>query len=61
MIILKIIYVEELETGKRIDAYLAGKTELSRVSIQRYIENQKIIFKKKINEKRSLKIKLLIF
>ena len=40
---MKIIYVEELETGKRIDAYLAGKTELSRVSIQRYIENQKIL------------------
>lgn len=43
MIILRIIYVEEEHIGKRIDAYLADKTEYSRVAIQRMIEQYNIL------------------
>lgn len=42
MMILNIIYVEEENTGKRIDTYLAANTEFSRANIQRLIENEKI-------------------
>lgn len=42
MIILNIIHIDEENTGKRIDTYLAANTEFSRANIQRLIENEKI-------------------
>ena len=39
---MKLIYINELDIGKRIDAYLAENTEFSRANIQRLIENEKI-------------------
>ena len=38
-----LVYVDEIDVGKRIDAYLATKTESSRANIQRLIENGKIL------------------
>lgn len=43
MIILEIVHIEEIENGKRIDAYLAEKTGSSRANIQRLIEDEKIL------------------
>jgi 23S rRNA pseudouridine1911/1915/1917 synthase len=45
MVILETIHVEETDKdiGKRIDAYLAIKTDFSRANIQRLIENEKIL------------------
>lgn len=43
MIILKIIIVEDIDAGKRVDAYLTEKTEFSRANIQRLIDNGKIL------------------
>ena len=43
MIVLKLIHVEENDVGKRIDSYLASNTESSRVTIQRLIENEKVL------------------
>lgn len=43
MIVLKLIYVDEKNAGKRIDSYLATNTENSRANIQRLIENEKIL------------------
>lgn len=43
----KLIYIKEADAGKRIDAYLAENTELSRSNVQRLIEAEKIL----INEK----------
>lgn len=40
---LKLIHVEENDVGKRIDSYLASNTESSRVTIQRLIENEKVL------------------
>ena len=41
---LKTFIVENEETGKRIDAYLAGKDEdISRVAVQRLIKEEKIL------------------
>ena len=42
-IILNKIHVDTKYVGKRIDAYLAETTELSRTNIQRLIENKKIL------------------
>ena len=39
------------DKGKRIDAYLAEKTEFSRVHIQRIIEEEKITSKWKKNKR----------
>lgn len=39
---MKLIYINELDIGKRIDSYLAENTEFSRANIQRLIENEKI-------------------
>lgn len=47
MIILKIIHVDEIDGGKRIDVYLAENTEFSRANIQRLIENEKILVNRK--------------
>ena len=38
-----LIQVDEINVGKRIDAYLASNTEFSRANIQRLIENEKIL------------------
>lgn len=43
MIVLKLIHIDEMNVGKRIDSYLATNTECSRANIQRLIENQKIL------------------
>lgn len=43
MIVLKLIHIDEINTGKRIDSYLAANTECSRANIQRLIENEKIL------------------
>lgn len=40
---MKIINVDEIDVGKRIDSYLAANTEFSRANIQRLIENEKIL------------------
>ena len=40
---MKKIHINEVNIGKRIDAYLAEVTEFSRVNIQRLIENEKIL------------------
>lgn len=42
------IKVEDIDIGKRIDTFLAGKTEYSRTNIQRLIEENKI----QVNSKR---------
>lgn len=39
---MNIIHIDEENTGKRIDTYLAANTEFSRANIQRLIENEKI-------------------
>lgn len=52
---MKKIYVEQEHIGKRIDAYLAEKTENSRVAIQRLIENGNITVNGK-NPKVSYKV-----
>lgn len=39
---MNIIHIDEENTGKRIDTYLAASTEFSRANIQRLIENEKI-------------------
>ena len=44
---LEIIEVDELSTGKRIDTFLASTTDISRTSIQRLIEEQKILVNNK--------------
>ncbi len=51
------IHVDTKYVGKRIDAYLAETTELSRTNIQRLIENKKILVNDK-NPKMSYKIQL---
>lgn len=38
-----LIYIDEINAGKRIDSYLAAHTEYSRANIQRLIENEKIL------------------
>lgn len=43
MIVLKLIHIDEINAGKRIDSYLAANTECSRANIQRLIENEKIL------------------
>ena len=43
MNVLQKIKVEEVEQGKRIDIYLTSKIDASRVTIQRLIEDEKII------------------
>ena len=43
---MEIIVVKE-EQGKRIDAFLADKLELSRMTVQRWIENENIIVNNK--------------
>ena len=46
---MKTFIVENEETGKRIDAYLAGKDEdISRVAVQRLIIEEKIL----VNDKK---------
>ena len=46
---LKTFIVENEETGKRIDAYLAGKDgDISRVAVQRLIKEEKIL----VNDKK---------
>ena len=46
---MKTFIVENEETGKRIDAYLAGKDEdISRVAVQRLIKEEKIL----VNDKK---------
>lgn len=40
---MKIVIVENIDTGKRVDVYLTEKTEFSRANIQRLIDNGKII------------------
>ena len=40
---LEILKVDEVDEGKRVDTYLAEKTEFSRTNIQRLIENEKIL------------------
>ena len=40
---MEIIKVDSIDSGKRIDAYLAEKTEFSRANIQRLVENEKIL------------------
>lgn len=55
MITLKIVHVDKIDVGKRIDAYLAENTEFSRSNIQRLIENEKILVNNK-NIKVSYKI-----
>lgn len=57
MIVLKLIHVEENDVGKRIDSYLASNTESSRVTIQRLIENEKVLVNGK-KTKDSYKIQL---
>ena len=37
------VYVDEINAGKRIDSFLAVNTECSRANIQRLIENEKIL------------------
>ena len=54
---LKLIHVEENDVGKRIDSYLASNTESSRVTIQRLIENEKVLVNGK-KTKDSYKIQL---
>lgn len=49
------INVNNMDSGKRIDVYLAEKTEFSRANIQRLIENGKILVNQK-NPKVSYKI-----
>lgn len=44
---MKIINVENIDAGKRIDAYLTEKTEYSRANIQRLISNGKILVNQK--------------
>ena len=48
MSFLKIINVNEVDTGKRIDVFLAINTDFSRANIQRLIENEKIL----VNDKK---------
>lgn len=38
-----LVYVDEINAGKRIDSFLAANTECSRANIQRLIENEKIL------------------
>ena len=54
---LKLIHVKENDVGKRIDSYLASNTESSRVTIQRLIENEKVLVNGK-KTKDSYKIQL---
>lgn len=63
MRVLKLICVEKDCVGKRLDAYLADKTEYSRVAIQRLIESenifvngkkQKVSYKMQIGDKISI-------
>lgn len=52
---MKIVHVDEISSGKRIDAYLAENTEFSRANIQKLIENGKILVNGK-NPKVSYKV-----
>lgn len=45
---MKVIYVDEIDVGKRIDAYLASCTEFSRANVQRLIEKSMILVNGKI-------------
>ena len=38
-----LVYVDEINAGKRIDSFLAANIECSRANIQRLIENEKIL------------------
>lgn len=40
---MRLIYVDKINVGKRIDSYLSEVTDLSRANIQRLIENEKIL------------------
>ena len=57
MRVLKLIYVEKDCVGKRLDAYLADKTEYSRVAIQRLIESENIFVNGK-KQKVSYKVQI---
>lgn len=48
MVILEVLNVEEIDVGKRIDTYIATKTEYSRTAVQRLIENKKILVNEQI-------------
>ena len=44
----KLIYVDKIDIGKRIDAYLADNTEFSRAHVQRLVEEEKVL----VNDKK---------
>lgn len=48
MVILKVIYVDKIDIGKRIDTYLAESTEFSRAHVQRLVEEEKVL----VNDKK---------
>lgn len=48
MVILKVIYVDKIDIGKRIDTYLADSTEFSRAHVQRLVEEEKVL----VNDKK---------
>lgn len=45
---MKVIYIDKIDIGKRIDVYLSEKTDFSRVNIKRLIENEKVL----VNDKK---------